>query len=75
MNIIESKSHWDDLLRGDTLQGVDPLSSWSPWASAGGGRGQKKSCFDLTENGEANSLWVVAHRYTRFSCASKLLRV
>ena len=36
---------------------------------------EQKSCFDLAENFEAGSLWVGAHRYTRISCASKLLWV
>ena len=34
-----------------------------------------KSCFNFAENCEASSLWVDAHRYTRISCASKLLWV
>ena len=34
-----------------------------------------KSCFNFAKNCEASSLWVGAHRYTRISCASKLLWV
>ena len=34
-----------------------------------------QSCFDLAENCGTSSLWVGAHRYTRISCASKLLWV
>ena len=36
---------------------------------------ESKSCFDLAENCGASSLWVGVYRYTRISCASKLLWV
>ena len=52
---------------------VDPLPSWLGRRRRR--RAQTKSCFELAENWAAISLWVGAHRYTRNSCASKLLQV
>ena len=50
-------------------QGVDPLTPGSEKKS----EVKSKSSIKSAENRAASSLWVGAHRYTRISCASKLL--
>ena len=52
-------------------QGVDPLPSWL-WKKS---EVPTKSFFDLAENYGASKLWVRDHRYSKISCASKLLWV
>ena len=77
----ESKCHWHDPPRGglggrEPTQCVDPLPTWLNWTEPKWSEvSDTESCFDLAEKYRVDSLWVGAHRYTRISCASKLLWV